>query len=83
MAFVSAAFLFFFLPLLLIIEALIRPVRAKNVFLCLAGLLFYSFGELWALAQDRGGEGLLALLHPAVRLPRLCDVPRAGRGVRL
>ena len=50
MAFDSAAFLFFFLPLLLIIEALIRPVRAKNAFLCLAGLVFYSFGELWALA---------------------------------
>ena len=46
----SAIFLFFFLPLLLILEAIIRPVKAKNVFLCLAGLIFYAFGELWALA---------------------------------
>lgn len=46
----SAIFLFFFLPLLLILEAVIRPVKAKNVFLCLAGLIFYAFGELWALA---------------------------------
>ena len=50
MSFDSAAFLFFFLPLLLILEALVRPVRAKNALLCLAGLVFYSFGELWALA---------------------------------
>ena len=46
----SAIFLFFFLPLLLILEAVIRPVKAKNVFLCIAGLIFYAFGELWALA---------------------------------
>ena len=50
MSFDSAAFLFFFLPLLLILEALVRPVRAKNALLCLAGLVFYAFGELWALA---------------------------------
>ena len=37
MAFDSAAFLFFFLPLLLILEALARGERAKNVLLCLAG----------------------------------------------
>lgn len=49
MSFDSAIFLFDFLPLLLILEAVIRPTGAKNVFLCLAGLLFYAFGELWAL----------------------------------
>lgn len=50
MSFDSPAFLFFFLPPLLVIEALVRPVKAKNVLLCCAGLLFYSFGELWATA---------------------------------
>ena len=45
----SAIFLFCFLPLLLLAEAVIKPVRGKNVFLCLAGLVFYAFGELWAL----------------------------------
>lgn len=43
----SAIFLFAFLPLLLILEAAIRPIRAKNVLLCLAGLIFtpsVSFG---------------------------------------
>ena len=49
MSFDSPTFLFFFLPLLLILEAVIRPVRAKNVFLCAAGLVFYAFGELWAM----------------------------------
>ena len=50
MSFDSPIFLFLFLPVLLILEALIKPVRAKNVLLCLAGLIFYAFGELWALA---------------------------------
>ena len=50
MSFDSPAFLFWFLPVLLTLEAAIRPVRAKNVFLCAAGLIFYAFGELWALA---------------------------------
>ena len=50
MAFDSAAFLFSFLPLLLIL----RPWRAasgrKTSLLCLAGLIFYAFGELGARA---------------------------------
>lgn len=50
MSFDSPAFLFIFLPVLLILEALVRPVRAKNVLLCAAGLIFYAFGELWAVA---------------------------------
>lgn len=50
MSFDSPAFLFFFLPLLLVLEALVRPVKAKNALLCCAGLVFYSFGELWATA---------------------------------
>ncbi len=50
MSFDSPIFLFFFLPILLILEAVVRPVRAKNVLLCAAGLIFYAFGELWALA---------------------------------
>ena len=49
MSFDSPAFLFFFLPVLLIAEAAVRPLRAKNVLLCAAGLIFYAFGELWAL----------------------------------
>ena len=49
MSFDSPAFLFFFLPALLIAEAAVRPLRAKNVLLCAAGLIFYAFGELWAL----------------------------------
>ena len=50
MSFDSPTFLFFFLPALLALEALVRPARAKNVLLCAAGLVFYAFGELWALA---------------------------------
>ena len=50
MSFDSPVFLFFFLPALLILEALIRPVKARNALLCAAGFIFYAFGELWALA---------------------------------
>ena len=87
MAFDSAAFLFFFLPLLLIIEALIRPVRAKNVFLCLAGLLFYSFGELWALALLIASAlvnwalGLLAMRGSRAAVPLAAVINLALLGV--
>ena len=50
MRFDSPTFLFFFLPLLLIRGAVVRAVRSKNVLLCAAGLVFYAFGELWAMA---------------------------------
>ncbi len=69
MNFDSPSFLFFFLPVLLILEALLRSTRAKNCLLCLAGLVFYAFGELWALglllasALTNWLLGLLALRH--------------------
>ncbi|MBW2699809.1 MAG: MBOAT family protein [Deltaproteobacteria bacterium] len=44
MVFSSVTFLFFFLPLVLAIY-LILPLRGRNVFLMLASLLFYTWGE--------------------------------------
>lgn len=53
MEFDSAFFLFCFLSVLLIMHTLIRDIRARNILLLAAGLLFYSFGQL---------SGLLLLL---------------------
>ena len=44
MVFSSVTFLFFFLPLVLAIY-LVLPLRGRNVFLMLASLLFYTWGE--------------------------------------
>jgi alginate O-acetyltransferase complex protein AlgI len=43
--FPSIPFLFYFLPLLFIIYCVMPSIAAKNVFLLLASLLFYAWGE--------------------------------------
>lgn len=54
MVFSSVIFLFFFLPLVLFGNYLIRNIQAKNVFLLVFSLLFYAWGE--------GGLVILVLL---------------------
>ena len=75
MNFASPIFLFAFLPLVLIAYHLLRPIRAKNVLLIAAGLVFYAFGDLRHLPL------LLAFcaLHYGVGLALM----RARRGRRL
>ena len=75
MNFASPIFLFAFLPLVLIAYHLLRPIRAKNVLLIAAGLVFYAFGDLRHLTL------LLAscALHYGVGLALM----RARRGRRL
>ena len=45
MTFSSLTFLCIFLPVLVILYHLIRPIRARNILLVAASLLFYAFGE--------------------------------------
>lgn len=45
MVFSSVIFLFFFLPLVLFGNYLIRNIQAKNIFLLVFSLLFYAWGE--------------------------------------
>jgi D-alanyl-lipoteichoic acid acyltransferase DltB (MBOAT superfamily) len=45
--FPSIPFLFYFLPLFLVAYCLVPGIAAKNVFLLLASLLFYAWGEPW------------------------------------
>lgn len=45
MGFSSAAFLYFFLPVVFIVYYIIPQLKYKNLFALVASLLFYSFGE--------------------------------------
>jgi alginate O-acetyltransferase complex protein AlgI len=47
MLFPSITFLFYFLPLVFIIYCVMPGIAAKNLFLLLASLLFYAWGEPW------------------------------------
>ena len=75
MYFAPPIFLSAVLPLVLIAYHLLRPIRAKNVLLIAAGLVFYAFGDLRHLPL------LLAscALHYGVGLALM----RARRGRRL
>ena len=45
MVFSSASFLFLFLPILFIVYTVIPSLKAQNVLLTVASLIFYAFGE--------------------------------------
>ena len=49
MVFSSLFFICVFLPMVLVLDWIVRPVAAKNALLVIESLLFYSFGELRAL----------------------------------
>lgn len=73
MAFHSAAFLFFYIPVIFLFYLVIPGPRAKNVYLTIAGLIFYACGQwqgvpvlvlsalLAWLAGRSGRKGVLAL----------------------
>lgn len=71
----SIAFLCFFLPVLLALEALVKGTGRKNVLLLAAGLLFYAFGSFQALlllllsAVVNWGMGLLAMRERKAAVP--------------
>ncbi|MCD8358316.1 MAG: hypothetical protein LUC06_03830 [Oscillospiraceae bacterium] len=65
MNFDSAFFLFCFFPVLLLLHAVLRGTRARNILLLAAGLLFYAFGQLSGLLlllASAAGNYLLGLL---------------------
>ena len=49
MVFSSPIFIFLFLPLIFLAERLCPDTRGKNAVLALGSLVFYAFGQLWAL----------------------------------
>src|SRR4029077_11679909 len=52
--FPSISFLFYFLPLFFVGYCVTPGVTAKNLFLLLASLLFYAWGEPWFVAVLMG-----------------------------
>ena len=49
MLFSSAIFLFVFLPVVFLLSRLLSGIRAKNLLLTVASLIFYAFGQLYYL----------------------------------
>lgn len=50
MVFSSLIFLYAFLPIVLLGNFLIKPIKFKNIFLMIASLMFYSWGEpVWVI----------------------------------
>lgn len=73
MVFSSAVFLFIFLPVVFLLDRLLRGTKAKNALLLLASLVFYSFGQLV----------YLPLLLLSVVLNYFCGLLAAGKHPRL
>lgn len=73
MVFSSAIFLFVFLPVVFVLDRLLRGVRAKNLLLLAASLVFYAFGQ----------PVYLPLLLLSVVLNYVCGLLAAGRHPKL
>lgn len=73
MVFSSAIFLFIFLPVVFVLDRLLRGIRAKNILLLAASLIFYSFGQ----------PVYLPLLLLSVVLNYVCGLLAAGRHPKL
>lgn len=73
MVFSSAIFLFIFLPVVFVLDRLLRGIRAKNILLLAASLIFYSFGQ----------PVYLPLLLLSVVLNYVCGLLAAGKHPKL
>ena len=71
MVFSSAIFLFVFLPVVFLLDRLLPDVRAKNVLLLAASLVFYAFGQLVYLPLLLGNNADEALRCPPHLPPEL------------
>ncbi len=69
MVFASITFLFLFLPGVLALHFLL-PVRARNVLLLVASLLFYAWGEVWYVLLMVGSIAANTLFGVLVARPR-------------
>ena len=93
MVFSSLTFLFLFLPLVLLLYYILPGIRAKNILLLVASLLFYAWGEPvyvflmvatalinWAfgLLMERGHKGLWCTLAVVFDLSCLVVFKYAG-----
>ncbi len=73
MVFSSAIFLFIFLPVVFVLDRVLPGIRAKNMLLLIASLIFYSFGQ----------PVYLPLLLLSVVLNYVCGLLAAGKYPKL
>lgn len=73
MVFSSAISLFFFVPIVFLLDRRLSDVDAKNTWLLLASLVFYSFGQVY----------YLPLLLLSVALNYVCGRLAAGKYAKL
>ena len=73
MVFSSAISLFFFVPIVFLLDRRLSNVDAKNTWLLLASLVFYSFGQVY----------YLPLLLASVALNYVCGRLAAGKYAKL
>ena len=73
MVFSSAIFLFIFLPVVFVLDRVLPGIRAKNMLLLIASLIFYSFGQ----------PVYLPLLLLSVVLNYVCGLLAAGKHPKL
>ena len=73
MVFSSAISLFFFVPIVFLLDRRLSNVDAKNTWLLLASLVFYSFGQVY----------YLPLLLLSVALNYVCGRLAAGKYAKL
>ena len=72
MVFSSAISLFFFVPIVFLLDRRLSDVDAKNTWLLLASLVFYSFGQVYYLP--------LLLLWPQESTPNSVSHSRSSAG---
>ena len=93
MVFSSLVFLCIFLPIIFVVHSVVKSIKARNVLLIIASLLFYSFGEpvyvilmvanalfnyLAALAMGRFNRKAVLVISVIANIGCLCVFKYAG-----
>ena len=81
MVFSSTVFLFFFLPITLLMYY-ITPSKGKNCILLFANILFYGWGEpvyLFLMLASTGADYLFGLFVRKYRFLLPCSIVKIGR----
>ena len=93
MVFSSLVFLCIFLPIIFVVHSIVPSIKARNILLIIASLLFYSFGEpvyvilmvanalfnyLAALAMGRFNRKAVLVISVIVNIGCLCVFKYAG-----
>ncbi len=93
MVFSSLVFLCIFLPIVFTLHCIVKPIKARNILLIIASLLFYSFGEpvyvilmvasalanyICALAMGKFNRKAVLVISVIINIGTLCVFKYAG-----